>query len=63
MGMPRSVRMAIMGQSVTHEIGDLYVHPTPVNVRDWLTKWENSIGLTDDISWGKRGVKEIRVPK
>ncbi|MFO0538016.1 MAG: tyrosine-type recombinase/integrase [Armatimonadota bacterium] len=63
LGMPRSVRMAIMGQSVTHEIGDLYVHPTPVNVRDWLTKWENSLGLEGQISWGTRGVNEIRVPK
>jgi integrase len=63
LGMPRSVRMAIMGQSVTHEIGDLYVHPTPVNIRDWLTKWETSIGLEVQPLWGTSGVQEIRVPK
>jgi integrase len=63
LGMPRSVRMAIMGQSVTHEIGDLYVHPTPVNVRDWLTIWENSLGLEAQNLWGTAGVPEIRLPK
>ncbi len=63
LGCPRSIRMAILGQSVDNTIGDLYVHPTPENVRDWLQKWADFLQLDDPEclpqAWGTAGVQPV----
>jgi integrase len=49
LGCPASVRMAIMGQSMTSNVSTNYVHPTPDAQEMWLTKWAALLGL-DQVS-------------
>ncbi|MCE9558298.1 MAG: hypothetical protein K8R88_05050 [Armatimonadetes bacterium] len=67
-GCPRSIRLSVLGHSATGDVGDLYVHPTPENVRVWMTKWEDHLLLGDQnclpMARGTRGVRSRKlIPK
>ena|GEM_PF-6620944 len=67
-GCPPSIRMAILGQSLEGLVQGIYVHPTPANMRDWLQKWSDYLGLDrpeclpqSGVQLGVRDSRELRV--
>ncbi len=60
-GCPPSIRLAILGQSLTGLVQHMYVHPDQEEMRVWLAKWAKFLNLCLVPEWGTTGVQSLLV--